>query len=115
MNLKVFLILIFFILIKSSQLLANEEFKIILKVENEIITNIDLINEKNYFGITCVRFKTTRIISPSVKHYRWIYYCRNKALNYHVIQSNAFLIMNIYDINCMLGSIFAYLQHICKT
>ena len=29
-------------------MLAIEEFKIILKVENEIITNVDLINEKNY-------------------------------------------------------------------
>ena len=29
-------------------MLAIEEFKIILKVENEIITNVDLVNEKNY-------------------------------------------------------------------
>ena len=50
MNLKVLLILIFFIVIKSGQLQANEEFKIIIKVENEIITNIDLINEKNYLS-----------------------------------------------------------------
>ena len=48
MNLKIFLILIFFFIIKNNQLLAIEEFKIILKVENEIITNVDLINEKNY-------------------------------------------------------------------
>ena len=48
MNLKIFLILIFFFIIKNNQLLAIEEFKIILKVENEIITNVDLLNEKNY-------------------------------------------------------------------
>ena len=48
MNLKIFLILIFFFIIKNNQLLAIEEIKIILKVENEIITNIDLLNEKNY-------------------------------------------------------------------
>ena len=48
MNLKVFLILIFFFIIKNNQLLAIEEIKIILKVENEIITNVDLLNEKNY-------------------------------------------------------------------
>ena len=48
MNLKIFLILIFFFIIKNNQLLAVEEFKIILKVENEIITNVDLLNEKNY-------------------------------------------------------------------
>jgi len=48
MNLKIFLILIFFFIIKNNQLLAIEEFKIILKVENEIITNVDLINENNY-------------------------------------------------------------------
>ena len=48
MNLKIFLILIFFFIIKNNQLLAIEEIKIILKVENEIITNVDLLNEKNY-------------------------------------------------------------------
>ena len=48
MNLKIFLILIFFFIIKNNQLLAIEEIKIILKVENEIITNVDLINENNY-------------------------------------------------------------------
>ena len=48
MNLKIFLILIFFFIIKNNQLLAIEEVKIILKVENEIITNVDLLNEKNY-------------------------------------------------------------------
>ena len=40
--------MIFFFIIKNNQLLAIEEFKIILKVENEIITNVDLLNEKNY-------------------------------------------------------------------
>jgi peptidyl-prolyl cis-trans isomerase SurA len=48
MNLKIFLIFIFFIITKNNQLLAIEDIKIILKVENEIITNIDLLNEKNY-------------------------------------------------------------------
>ena len=48
MNLKIFLILIFFFIIKNNQLLALEEYKIILKVENDIITNVDLINEKKY-------------------------------------------------------------------
>ena len=48
MNLKIFLILIFFFIIKNNQLLAIEEIKIILKVENEIITNVDLLNERNY-------------------------------------------------------------------
>ena len=48
MNLKIFLILIFFFIIKNNQLLAIEEIKIILKVENEIITNVDLLNEKNF-------------------------------------------------------------------
>ena len=48
MNLKIFLILIIFFIIKNNQLLAIEEFKIILKVENEIITNVDLLNEMNY-------------------------------------------------------------------
>ena len=48
MNLKIFLILIFFFIIKNNQLLAIEEIKIILKVENEIITNVDLLNETNY-------------------------------------------------------------------
>ena len=48
MNLKIFLIFIFFIITNNNQLLAIEDIKIILKVENEIITNIDLLNEKNY-------------------------------------------------------------------
>ena len=48
MNLKIFLILIFFFIIKNNQLLALEEYKIILKVENDIITNVDLNNEKKY-------------------------------------------------------------------
>jgi peptidyl-prolyl cis-trans isomerase SurA len=48
MNLKIFLIIIFFFIIKNNQLLALEEYKIILKVENDIITNVDLINEKKY-------------------------------------------------------------------
>ena len=48
MNLKIFLILIFFFITTNNQLLAIEEFKIILKVENEIITNVDLLKEKNY-------------------------------------------------------------------
>ena len=48
MNLKIFLIFIFFFIIKNNQLLAIEEIKIILKVENEIITNVDLLNEMNY-------------------------------------------------------------------
>ena len=48
MNLKIFLILIIFFIIKNNQLLAIEEIKIILKVENEIITNVDLLNERNY-------------------------------------------------------------------
>ena len=48
MNLKTFLILIFFFIIKNNQLVAIEEYKIILKVENDIITNVDLLNEKNY-------------------------------------------------------------------
>ena len=48
MNLKIFLILIFFFIIKNNQLIAIEEIKIILKVENEIITNVDLLNETNY-------------------------------------------------------------------
>jgi len=48
MNLKNFLILIIFFIINNNQLLAIEEFKIILKVENQIITNVDLLNEMNY-------------------------------------------------------------------
>ncbi len=48
MNLKIFIIIIFFFIIKNNQLLALEEYKIILKVENDIITNVDLINEKKY-------------------------------------------------------------------
>ena len=49
MNLKIFLILIFFFIIKNNQSLAIEEFKIILKVENEII-NSDLINQAVVYG-----------------------------------------------------------------
>ncbi len=48
MNLKIFLILTFIFIIKNNQLLSLEEYKIILKVENDIITNVDLINEKKY-------------------------------------------------------------------
>ena len=48
MNLKIFIIIIFFFIIKNNQLLALEEYKIILKIENDIITNVDIINEKNY-------------------------------------------------------------------
>ena len=48
MYLKYFLFILILFIINNKHLIAAEEYKIILKVDNEIITNVDLLNEKNY-------------------------------------------------------------------
>ncbi len=48
---KYFLVIVFFILILTSDNLYSKEVKIIIKIENEIITNIDIENEFKYLII----------------------------------------------------------------
>ena len=45
---KYFLVIVYFILILTSDNLYSKEVKIIIKIENEIITNIDIENEFKY-------------------------------------------------------------------
>ena len=56
---KTTLIIIYFLLFFCSQVLGNEN-KILLKINNEIITSIDILNEIKYLGLVNNEFKNLK-------------------------------------------------------
>ena len=60
MNIKKTLLITIFIFLNFTNMLLGQENKVLLKINNEIITSLDLLNEMKYLESINTEFKKTK-------------------------------------------------------
>ena len=94
---KITLTILFFIVFLISDLIAKEN-KILIKVDNEIITSIDLLNEIKYLSIINDQFKSAEqklqiqlaknsLIKEKIKIVELLKYKQNLEINQNLLEN----------------------------